>query len=102
MSHNRSVRVDLPDEVWKVIDTQFKPLNGGTDSEILGDIIKKHLAENAYYPDIDSLTRATGIKEYVDSQKDMIMSIVELLERKGLATYQEWTQILQERIMTEE
>ena len=23
---NRSVNVELPDEVWKVIDTQFKPL----------------------------------------------------------------------------
>jgi hypothetical protein len=99
---NRSIRVDLPDEVWKVIDTQFKPLNGGDDSEILANIIKKHLAENAFYPDIDSLTLATGIKEYMDSQEDMIMSIIELLERKGLGTYQEWGQILKERIMTEE
>ena len=30
------------------------------------------------------------------------MSIIELLERKGLGTYQEWGQILKERIMTEE
>ena len=99
---NRSVRIDLPEDVWKVIDTQFKPLNRGDDSEILVYIIKKHLAENAYYPDIDSLTRATGIKEYIDIQEDMIMSIIELLERKGLGTYQEWMQIMQERIMIEE
>jgi hypothetical protein len=99
---NRSIRVDLPDEVWKVIYTQFKPLNvGGDDSDILRDIIMNHLSEHAYYPDIDSLTRGQGMKDHIDIQEDMIMSIVELLERKGLARYQEWAQILQERIMTE-
>ena len=38
--HNRSVNVELPDEVWDIIDTQFKPLIEETDSEILGNIIE--------------------------------------------------------------
>jgi hypothetical protein len=95
---NRSVNVDLPDEVWKVIDTQFK-LNGETDSEILSNIIKNHLAQNGYYPDADSLMHGNGLKEVVDTQHDMIMSLIDLLERKGLTTYQEWAQTMQERII---
>ena len=57
---------------------------------------------HAYYRDLDSLTHGQGIKEYLDIQQCKIMSIIELLERKGLGTYQEWGQILKERIMTEE
>jgi hypothetical protein len=99
MGNNRSVRVILPADVWKVIDTQFKPLNGGGDFEILVDIIKKHLAENAYYQDLDSLNRGHGMKEIITIQGDMIMAIIKLLERKGLGTYEEWSQIMLERIM---
>jgi hypothetical protein len=97
--HNRSVNVELPDEVWDIIDTQFKPLIEETDSEILGNIIKRHLAEHAYYPNTDSLEHGHRVKDFFVIQGDMIMSIVEQLERKGLGTYQEWAQIMQERIM---
>ncbi|HEX2406131.1 MAG TPA: hypothetical protein VHJ38_02890 [Nitrososphaeraceae archaeon] len=69
---NRSVNLELHDEVWKVIDTQFK-LNRETDSEILSNIIKNHLAQNGYYPDADSFMHGNGLKEVVDTQHDMIM-----------------------------
>ena len=36
---NRSVNVKLPEEVWNIIDNNFK-LNGESDSEILSNIIK--------------------------------------------------------------
>ncbi|MGZ5486102.1 MAG: hypothetical protein ACXW0J_02070 [Nitrososphaeraceae archaeon] len=36
---NRSVNVELPEEVWNIIDNNFK-LNGESDSEILSNIIK--------------------------------------------------------------
>ncbi|HEX2405729.1 MAG TPA: hypothetical protein VHJ38_00865 [Nitrososphaeraceae archaeon] len=39
----------------KVIDIQFKSLSDETDSEILANIIKNHLAQNGYYPNADSL-----------------------------------------------
>jgi hypothetical protein len=68
----RSVKVELPQKVWKIIDTQFK-LNRETDSEILSNIIKNHLAQNGYYPDADSLMHGNGLKELVDTQHDMIM-----------------------------
>jgi hypothetical protein len=101
--NNRSVQIDLPDDVWKVIYTQFKPLSeGGDDSDILRDIIMNHLSEHAYYPDIDSLTQGQGMKDHIDIQEDMIMALIDLLERKGIATHQEWTQIMHDRIMTEE
>ena len=96
---DRSVNIELPDEVWKVIDTQFKPLSEESDSEILSNIIKNHLAQNGYYPDADSLMHGIGLKEIVDVIDDKIMSLIELLEKKGLATYQEWAQTMQERII---
>ncbi len=96
---NRSVNVELPDEVWKVIDTQFKPLSDETDSEILSNIIKNHLASNGYYPDADSLMHGIGLKEIVDVIDDKVMSLIDLLEKKELTTYQEWAQTMQERII---
>ncbi len=96
---NRSVNVELPDEVWKVIDTHFKPLSEATDSEILSNIIKNHLAQNGYYPDVDSLMHGIGLKEIVDVIDDKVMSLKDLLEKKGLTTHQEWAQTMQERII---
>ena len=40
-----------------------------------------------------------GLRELVDIQQDMIITLLDLLERKGLITHQEWTQIMQERII---
>src|SRR5215207_5691943 len=68
----RPINVELPEEVWKIIDTQFK-LHGESDSEILSNIIKNHLAQNGYYPDADSLIHGHGLKDKVDIQQDMIM-----------------------------
>ncbi len=96
---NKSVNVELPDEVWKVIDTQFKPLSEETDSEILSNIIKNHLAQNGYYLDGDSLMHGIGLKEIVDVIDDKVMSLINLLEKNGITTYQEWAQIMQERII---
>jgi hypothetical protein len=42
------------------------------------------------------------MKDHIDIQEDMIMALIDLLERKGIATHQEWTQIMHDRIMTEE
>jgi hypothetical protein len=95
---NRSVDVELPEEVWHIIDTQFK-LNEESDSEILSNIIKNHLASNGYYLDVDSLVHGIGLKEIVDVIDDKIMSLIDLLEKKDVATYQEWAQTMQERII---
>lgn len=40
---NRSIKIDLPVDLWEIIDKEFK-LNGETDSEILVNIIRGHLA----------------------------------------------------------
>ncbi|MGB9169001.1 MAG: hypothetical protein WCB31_08755 [Nitrososphaeraceae archaeon] len=44
----RPIDVDLPEEIWEIIDTKFK-LNRETDSEIPSNIVKNHLASNGYY-----------------------------------------------------
>ena len=99
---NRSVNVNLPDAIWKTIDTQFKHLSDESVSKILGNIIKNYLEEHPYNLDPYLLEHGRGLKDDIDIQEDMIMSIIELLERKGIGTYQEWAHIMQERIMTEE
>ena len=87
---NKSVNVNLPEEVWKIIEINFKPVSRESDSEILCNIIRNYIAEHGLYPDIHSLAHGHGIKDYLDIHQAMIMSILELLESKGLATYQEF------------
>ncbi len=62
---NKLLNLELPQDVWDIIDTQFK-LNDESDSEILSKIIKNHLAQHWYYPDADSLIHGNGLKEIVD------------------------------------
>jgi hypothetical protein len=99
---NRSVTIELPEDIWKIIDTNYKiTRRENSDSQILCNIIKSHLAEHGYYPDLDSFLHGHELKDDLDIQEAMMMSIVDLLERKGLATYQDWAQIIQERIIRE-
>ncbi|HSF49634.1 MAG TPA: hypothetical protein VLA74_02640 [Nitrososphaeraceae archaeon] len=93
----RSVNIELPEEIWKIIDTQFK-LNGESDSEILSNIVKDYLA-HGYDQDIENLIAENRLKDLVEIQHDMLMSFKDLLEKKGLITHQEWAQIMQERII---
>ena|SRR5215207_11107340 len=96
---NKLLNIDLPVELWEKIETEFK-LNGETDSEILCNIIRNHLAEHGFHANIHSLAHGHGIKDYLDMQETMIMSVLELLE-KGLATYQEWVKIMDQKVKKE-
>jgi hypothetical protein len=93
----RQVEIELPSKVWEIIETQFK-LENESDSEILSKIIKNHLALSGYYPDFDSLEQGNGLKDIVDIIDDKVMSLMDLLERKRIATHKEWNQLMQERI----
>ena len=97
---NKLLNIDLSEEVWKIIDNQFK-LNKESDAEVLCNIIRNYIAEHGLYPDIHSLAHGHGIKDYLEMQETMIMSILELLESKGLATYQEWVNIMEKKVMKE-
>ena len=77
---NKLVNLELPQEVWEIIDKEFK-LNGESDSEILSNIIKNHLAQNGNYPDADSLIHGNGLKDIVDILDDKVMSVIDLLEK---------------------
>ena len=97
---NKLLNLELPQEVWEIIDKEFK-LNKESDSEILCNIIRNHIAEHGLYPDIPSLVHGHGIKDFIDIHQVMIHSIIELLENKGLATYQEWAKIMEQKVMKE-
>jgi hypothetical protein len=58
---NKLVNLELSQEVWEKIDTEFK-LNGESDSEILCNIIRNYIAEHGLYPDIHSLAHGHGIR----------------------------------------
>jgi hypothetical protein len=97
---NKLLNLDLPQEVWEIIDKEFK-LNRETDAEIVCNIIRNHLAEHGLHANIPSLAHGHGIKDYIDIQQAMIDSIIELLENKGLATYQEWVKIMDQKVKKE-
>ncbi len=94
----RQVDIELPAKIWEIIETQFK-LHGESDSEIISKIVKNHLASNGYYPDAYSLEQGNGIKDIVDIIDDKVMSLMDLLERKKIATHKEWNKAIQERII---
>jgi hypothetical protein len=60
---NKLLDIDLPQEIWEKIETEFK-LNGETDSEILCNIIRNYIAEHGLYPDVYSLAHGHGINDY--------------------------------------
>ena len=97
---NKSVNIDLPEEVWKIIDNQFK-LNKESDAEILCSIIRNYIAEHGLYPDVYSLTHGHGIKNYLNIHALMIESIVELLDKNGLVTSKEFAKVMDQKMMNE-
>ena len=94
----RAVQLELSKKVRKIIDTQLK-VNGESDSEIISKIVKNHLAQNGYYLDTNSIQQENGLKDIVDILDDKIMSVIDLLEKKHVARYQEWNEVMQERII---
>ena len=97
---NKLVNLELPQEVWDIIDKEFK-LNRESDSEILCNIIRNYIAEHGLYPDIHSLAHGHGIKDFIDIHQAMIDSIIELLENKKVATYQEFAEVMNRKMMNE-
>ena len=92
----RSVSIGLSEEIWNIIDN-FK-LNGETESEILSNIIKDYLV-HGYDQKIEDLINVNRLKDLVEVQHDSLMSLKDLLQRKGLITHEEWAQIMQERLI---
>ena len=97
---NKSVNIEIPEEVWKIIDNQFK-LNKESDAEVLCNIIRNYIAEHGLYPDVYSLTHGHGIKNYLNIHALMIESIVELLDKKGLVPSKEFAKVMDQKMMNE-
>ena len=97
---NKLLNLDLPQEVWEIIDKEFK-LNKESDAEVLCNIIRNYIAEHGLYPDIHSLAHGHGIKDFIDTHQAMIDSIIELLENKGLATFEEFAKVMNQKMMNE-
>ena len=58
---NKLLNLELPQEVWEIIDKEFK-LNRESNSEILCNIIRNYISEHGLYPNIYSLTHGHEIK----------------------------------------
>ena len=92
----KSVNIELPEELWSTIDN-FK-INGETESDIISNIVKDCLV-HGYDQDMEDLIDVNKLKDLVEVQHDSLMSLKDLLQRKGLITHQEWAQIMQERLI---
>ena len=90
---NKLLNIDLSEEVWKIIDNEFK-LNRESDSEVLCNIIRNYIAEHGLYPDVYALTHGHGIKNYLDIHALMIESIVEILDKKDLIPSKEFAKVM--------
>jgi hypothetical protein len=97
---DKLMNIDLSEEVWKIIDNQFK-LNNESDAEVLCNIIRNYITEHGLYPDVYSLTHGHGIKNYLNIHALMMESIVELLDKKSLVTYKEFAEVMDQKMMNE-
>ncbi len=97
---NKLLNLELPQEVWEIIDKEFK-LNRESDSEILCNIIRNYIAEHGVYPDVYSLIQGHGIKDYLNINALMIESIVEILDKKGLVPSKEFAEVMDQNMMNE-
>ena len=52
-----------------------------------------------FFWDIYLILLMNGVKDIIDIHQDMIISIVDLFKKKGIATLQEFNETMQERII---
>ncbi len=97
---NKLLNLELPQEVWEIIDKEFK-LNRESDSEILCNIIRNYIAEHGVYPDVYSLIQGHGIKDYLNINALMIESVVEILDKNGLVPSKEFAEVMDQNMMNE-
>ena len=97
---SKLIDIDLLLDLWEKKTTSLNLIKK-SDAEILSNIIRNHLAEHGFHPNIYSLTHGNEVKDYLETHETMIMSIVELLEEKGLATYHDWAKIMAQKTMKE-
>lgn len=90
----RRALVSLPDGVWKVLDTKLKGLIGDGDSEVIRNVVIAYLIEKGYMmnekPDSNKDVSTNQIASELDVHDDMITSLAELLEEKGIIRLDEW------------
>ncbi|HEX5187405.1 MAG TPA: hypothetical protein VFV86_11000 [Nitrososphaeraceae archaeon] len=94
--NKRTIDIELPEELWSTID-DFK-INGETESDIISDIVKDYLAHR-YDQDIEDFIKVNRLNDMIEIQHNMLVSLKDLLQRKGLITHYEWAQIMQERLI---
>jgi hypothetical protein len=92
----KSVSIELPEELWSIIDNL--ELNGESEAGIISNIVKDYLV-HGYDQDMEDLIDVNRLKDLVEVQHDSLLSLKDLLQRKGLITHQEWSQIMQERLI---
>ena len=91
----KSVNIELSEDLWNIINNL--KLNGESEAEIISNIVKDWLVHR-YDQDIEDLIDVNRLKDMIEIQHDSLMSLKDVLQRKGLITHQEWAQIMQERI----
>lgn len=100
MKTSRRALVSLPEGVWEVIDKQLKGKIGNGDSEVIRNIVLSYLMERGYL--LKPKEKPASIDQIageLDIHDSMITSLVEVLERKGVLTQEEWEQNIKKKVV---
>jgi predicted transcriptional regulator len=96
---SRRALVSLPEGVWEVIDEQLKGKIGNGDSEVIRNIALSYLMERGYLlRPKEKPASMDQIAGELDIHDSMITSLVEVLERKGILSQEEWEQNIKKHV----
>jgi hypothetical protein len=96
---SRRALVTLPEGVWRVIDTELKGKIGDGDSEVIRNVVTSYLTERGYLlkPKYEKAS-TNQIAGELDIHDSMITSLVEILEKKGIITQNEWERLIRQKV----
>jgi hypothetical protein len=93
----KRVFVSLPDGVWKIINKDFQKM-GDSESEIIRNMIISFLSERGYFVNSKGYEDTTEIHQKIDVLQKMLMSMIDVLEEKGVMAFPEWESKLKKKV----
>ncbi len=98
----RRALVSLPEGVWNVLDKELRGTIGDGDSEIIRNIVIAYLIDKGYLiKSKNSKTQQVStdqIADELDIHDNMISSLAEMLEEKGIIKSDEWDRRTQKKL----
>lgn len=79
----KRVYVSLPDDVYKILQRDFKNKMGESESEIVRSIVITFLTQRGYFVNEKGYEDVEDVKDRVKVGETLLESLIEVLEEKG-------------------